>query len=489
MRRLTGLVAREARPWRGVVARTMAATATPRSLLALRAQPFARSASTSAARSPLQTREHGSGAARVLAGKALAARWGADGAPPTLSRTPPATLVIRTLSTGNAFRPRRTATREGDEEESEEQARRRLAPLGATSESEEEARRGGGGGGSGNGTRGGGGGLLRGLGVGSGLLLLFGKAKFVLVALKLTKFTSMASMLASMGVYSLIFGWPYAVGFVSLIAVHESGHAAVMRYYGIPFSPMVFVPFVGAAVQMERSAADAYEEAVVALGGPVLGGAAAIATGFAGVALDSQLLVALADAGIVLNMFNLLPIGMLDGGRIAGALSPWTLVAGLGGGVALAAAGVVHNPLFYVILVMGAFTTYERFTGDPPHPSYYRIGAGRKTLIGGSYVGLILMLMMAQAANAKHRKSPAQLRAERERQGLLSRGPSDAEASLQRFATDMAEGDPWFHDQHQRQQRGLEAEDPWFRQQQQQHRGSGEGGGSGGSWPGRGESV
>eukprot|EP00588_Corethron_pennatum_P005372 CAMPEP_0194284744 /NCGR_PEP_ID=MMETSP0169-20130528/28467_1 /TAXON_ID=218684 /ORGANISM="Corethron pennatum, Strain L29A3" /LENGTH=238 /DNA_ID=CAMNT_0039030657 /DNA_START=11 /DNA_END=723 /DNA_ORIENTATION=- len=163
--------------------------------------------------------------------------------------------------------------------------------------------------------------------VGSGALLLAGKGKYIFGALKLTKFASLGSMLLSVGAYSTIFGLPYAAGMVGQLLVHESGHALVMMRYGIPFSPMVFVPFMGAVVSMEKLPRDAHQEAMIAFGGPVLGTVGAISISGAAHAMDSQLLFALADFGYMINLFNLLPIGSLDGGRICGALSPWAGVA------------------------------------------------------------------------------------------------------------------------------------------------------------------
>ena len=103
--------------------------------------------------------------------------------------------------------------------------------------------------------------ITSGLGmIGAGGLMLWGKGKYILGALKLTKFASLGSMLVTVGAYSMFFGVPYAVGMTSLILIHESGHALVMKKLGIPFSPMVFVPFMGAAVAMRKRPKDAYEE-------------------------------------------------------------------------------------------------------------------------------------------------------------------------------------------------------------------------------------
>jgi hypothetical protein len=83
----------------------------------------------------------------------------------------------------------------------------------------------------------------RGLGLVSAGSLLFSSTKYAFVAMKVTKFASLGSMVLSIGAYSMIFGWPYAVGIVGLIFCHECGHLAMMLQRGIPFSPMVFIPF------------------------------------------------------------------------------------------------------------------------------------------------------------------------------------------------------------------------------------------------------
>lgn len=147
--------------------------------------------------------------------------------------------------------------------------------------------------------------ITSGLGMlGGAGLLLWGKGKYILGALKLTKFASLGSMLVTVGAYTAFYGLPYAVGMTSLILIHESGHALVMKKLRIPFSPMVFIPFMGAAVAMRKRPKDAYEEALVAFGGPVLGSVGAL--GFAGAAhvMDSPLLFALADFGFMINLFN-----------------------------------------------------------------------------------------------------------------------------------------------------------------------------------------
>ena len=250
--------------------------------------------------------------------------------------------------------------------------------------------------------------------LGAGGMVLLGKGKYLLGALKLTKLASLGSMFVTIGAYSVFFGLPYAVGVVGLITVHECGHALVMLQRGIPFSPMVFMPFMGASIAMNRRPRDAWEDALVAFGGPVLGSLGAGAVAIGGHMTESQLLFALADFGFMVNMFNLLPLGSMDGGRIAGALSPWSHVVGLGVGGTLAWTGAIHNPIFYLILLAGGWQTYQRFFD--PHalpPGYYNITRTQRVAIGLGYVGLAGGLALAMDMNERFKKPPEVLEREK----------------------------------------------------------------------------
>lgn len=254
--------------------------------------------------------------------------------------------------------------------------------------------------------------------VGAGSMLLLGKGKYILGALKLTKFASLGSMLLTVGAYTAFYGFPYAVGMTSLILIHESGHALVMHRLGIPFSPMVFIPFMGAAVAMKQRPKDAYEEALVAFGGPVLGSMGAL--GVASMAHmsttdNAQLLYALSDFGFMINLFNLIPLGTLDGGRICGAISPYAGVVGLGMGGLMAYEGMVSNPIFYLILLGGGYETFMRFYDPLGHapPNYYRITSTQRLAITGGYFGLVGALFAAMAWNQQYMLTPEQLQRKR----------------------------------------------------------------------------
>eukprot|EP00939_MAST-03C_sp_MAST-3C-sp1_P004586 g4586.t1 len=248
--------------------------------------------------------------------------------------------------------------------------------------------------------------------IGAGAMFLFGKGKYLLGALKLTKLSTLVSMGLSTSAYAFFYGWPFAVGMVGLIAVHECGHALVMRSYGVPFSPMVFIPFMGAAVAMKDNPRDVYEEAVIAFGGPVLGTVGAVGVGLAGHATGSQFLIGLCDFGLMINLFNMLPIGSMDGGRIANAISKYSLIAGLGIGGGVIYSGAISNPIFYLIVAASAFETYQRFFGSKAGslpPSYYKISGGQRVALGASYVGLIAFLVMSMHLNSKRKLSTWEL--------------------------------------------------------------------------------
>lgn len=126
--------------------------------------------------------------------------------------------------------------------------------------------------------------------------------------------------------------------------------------------------------------------------------------------MDSQLLFALADFGYMINLFNLLPIGSMDGGRIANAIHPLVSCLGIAGGGALLYTGAIANPIFYLIMASGTFTTGKRLLGyDDVPPSFYQMPFKNKAAISSAYLGLIGCLLAAQDLNSRSKKSPRQL--------------------------------------------------------------------------------
>ncbi len=175
-----------------------------------------------------------------------------------------------------------------------------------------------------------------------GLGLLLWKFKFVvafvatkgkLLLMGLTKASTLFSMLLSFGLYWTVWGWRFALGLVLSIYVHEMGHIAALRRFGIRASAPAFIPGLGAFIRMKQHPTGPVEDARVGLAGPIWGLVAAaatyglfLATGWAG-------LSAIARVAAWINLFNLLPISPLDGGRGFRAMNTrqrWSAVAGLG---------------------------------------------------------------------------------------------------------------------------------------------------------------
>jgi len=131
----------------------------------------------------------------------------------------------------------------------------------------------------------------------------------------------------SVGAYTLWFGsWTFALGFVLLILVHELGHAAEARRQGLHVSLPTFIPFVGAFVTIRHAGLSPWRNALVSLAGPVAGGIASAAVWAWSSANGSHQLTVLANLGFLLNAFNMLPVGFLDGGQVfRSAVEAWRM--------------------------------------------------------------------------------------------------------------------------------------------------------------------
>jgi len=230
------------------------------------------------------------------------------------------------------------------------------------------------------------------------LALLASKLKVVLFAIFKLKFlASSGSMLVSMVAYGAIWGWQFGVGFVLLLFVHEMGHVIQLRREGLEASAPMFIPFMGAVVWAKSLGEDAAAEARVALAGPILGslGAAACA-GIYGLT-GEEFWLALAFTGFFLNLFNLLPISPLDGGRAVAAISPWMWLLGVFGMTVLV---LTHpNPIIILIAVVAIWQTYVRFKafheGGDEEREYYAIAKRDRIITTVVYFGLIIGLAIA----------------------------------------------------------------------------------------------
>jgi len=228
-----------------------------------------------------------------------------------------------------------------------------------------------------------------------GVLLL----KFKAVLLPALKFLPVllktgGTMLLTIWLYAQTWGWWFALGFVLLIFVHECGHLLAARRLGLKVGAPVFIPFMGAFIALKEAPPNAWIEAQVGIGGPLLGTAGAALCEGLYLATGTPLFQALAFSGFFLNLFNLAPIGFLDGGRIVTALSPWLWLVGLG--VVGALLFTHFNFLLLLILLMSLprlFSLFRRRTAEEAR--YFEVTARQRFTMAALYFGLVAFLVFA----------------------------------------------------------------------------------------------
>jgi Zn-dependent protease len=214
----------------------------------------------------------------------------------------------------------------------------------------------------------------------------------------LLKFKFLFSMLVSAAFYVWLGGWWFGIGLIVLLFVHEMGHVLEAKRQGLPVSVPVFIPFMGALITMKRMPSDAWREARLAVAGPLLGSAGALTLYLVALAYDSQQLKALAFLGFLINLFNLLPVLPLDGGRISAALHPALWLVGLLGLLALVF--YAPNPILIVILLLAGSELWARWRTRrlPQMRGYYRVRPHQRLLMGVLYFGLAAALVLGMHA-------------------------------------------------------------------------------------------
>jgi Zn-dependent protease len=234
-------------------------------------------------------------------------------------------------------------------------------------------------------------------GLGALLVNFAAKAKALLLLLPKLKLLSTAGTMAvSVAAYALVWGWAFGAGFVALLFVHEMGHYLQLRREGVRPGWMVFVPFLGAALGTRSLGGSALAEARVGLAGPVLGTLGSAAVAGVAAAGGGDFWSALAFTGFFLNLFNLLPVLPLDGGRAMAAMAPWMWFAGFGALVVLLF--LWPNPVLVLIALLGGLELYRRWQGRRKgaegNPAYYAVAPRHRLLVAAVYVGLIAVLVV-----------------------------------------------------------------------------------------------
>lgn len=226
------------------------------------------------------------------------------------------------------------------------------------------------------------------------IIFIATKLKFLLVLFKSVKFLSTGvTALVSIGAYALWFGWQFGVGLVVLIFIHEMGHVVALRRYGVKASAPIFIPFLGAFIAMKQLPRNAVMEAVVGLGGPVIGSLGALAAWAIYQANGNPVFLAMTYIGVLLNLFNLLPVMPLDGGRAVGAISRWFWAVGYAALIALMF--LRPSPFLLLILLIGAPEVWNALRNRGGDDEYYAVPFGQRVAVGAVYFGLIAVLGLA----------------------------------------------------------------------------------------------
>ena len=198
-------------------------------------------------------------------------------------------------------------------------------------------------------------------------------------------------MLLSIAAYALVYGWTYAVGFVGLLLIHELGHYIAAKQRGLNVGLPTFIPFVGAWIDLKEQPIDAETEAYVGLAGPMLGSAAAFALYLMSFESDGKMLLALAYAGFILNLFNLIPLTPLDGGRIVSVISPKIWFIGFP--ILIALFFWKQSPMLIFIGILALPQIWNAYqTRNDASLNYYQASNATKLKYGTQYLALTVSL-------------------------------------------------------------------------------------------------
>lgn len=226
----------------------------------------------------------------------------------------------------------------------------------------------------------------------------FAKVKFLILPLAKYGWVILktgGTMLLSIWAYTLFWGWRFAAGVVVLIFIHECGHLLAAKRIGLKVGAPVFIPFMGAVIALKEAPRDAWIEAQVGIGGPMLGAAGSLLCYLVYVLTGNQFFCALAWFGCFNNLFNLIPIGFLDGGRIVTALSPWLWLVGFPLMVWLAITTLASGNSFLLVLILLASVPRLMFLfrkKTEAEQRYFEVTPERRWAMAAMYFGLITLL-------------------------------------------------------------------------------------------------
>lgn len=204
---------------------------------------------------------------------------------------------------------------------------------------------------------------------------------------------SAASLLMSLAYYGCRLGWGLAAGFLVLLSVHETGHLLAARRYRLRTSWPLFVPGLGALIDIQEAPGDRWQNAVIGVSGPVFGTIGTLVCLFLAHVSGCRLLYEAAFAGAVMNTFNLLPVGCMDGGRVAELFTRWLWIPGY-----LMLAAIVwffHAPsaiLMLVVMLPMVISLFRAKSAKRHSPDCDRVSLKGRITMGILYVALISIL-------------------------------------------------------------------------------------------------
>lgn len=227
-------------------------------------------------------------------------------------------------------------------------------------------------------------------------LLKFSKlaviGKFLLTFLKASKFAgTFLSMAVTIILYAQIYSWLFAVGLVAVIFVHEMGHYVTSKKLGLDVSGPTFIPFLGAFIRMKSMPKSVREEAISAIGGPAAGAFITLVCLGLYFMTSTPYWAGLAYISALINIFNLLPFGSLDGGRISKAVSPFIWIIGLI--IALILIWKLHAYILLLILFFGVIEIVSMFRNKSETAQYLSVEPSFRLQIGISYILLLALLV------------------------------------------------------------------------------------------------
>lgn len=229
---------------------------------------------------------------------------------------------------------------------------------------------------------------------------LAGAGGKLLPLLYIFKSLSLLSFLASLGLYAAVYGPAFGIGLAVMILLHELGHVFEIRRQGMRATAPLFIPFLGAAIFQRSHPTTAVRQAQIGIAGPIAGTIAASAALALYSSVHVQFLAQWALIGLGLNLFNLIPLGMLDGGWV---LTPVTKYAHLLG-LAIIAAGVFYlhvflGPILIIVLLFSFSSIVDRFR-NARSPYYTSVPVNARLALFGSWVVLVGYLVLALRAVA-----------------------------------------------------------------------------------------